>query len=88
MIGRKDKGDNTHQALEDVLTDYALGRSCHLQREVLVLGVDVRPEKLHSSLQAAARMRRKEEKNPVFMTFAGGKTAESLGRSVPYLGEL
>jgi len=73
MIGRKDKGDNTHQALEDVLTDYALSRSCHLQREVLVLGVDVRPEKLHSSLQAAARIGRKS-KNPIFMTFGGGKS--------------
>lgn len=43
--------DKTDQALEDVLTDDALGRPGHLQREVLVLGVNVRPEELHPSLQ-------------------------------------
>jgi hypothetical protein len=36
----------THQALEDVLTYDALSQPGHLQRQVLVLGLDVGPEQL------------------------------------------
>jgi hypothetical protein len=39
----------THQALEDVLTYDALSQPGHLQRQVLVLGLDVGPEQLHDN---------------------------------------
>jgi hypothetical protein len=56
----------THQALEDVLTYNALSRPGHLQREVLVLGVDVGPEQLHPSLE----QRQVCKKNPIFVAFS------------------